>query len=56
MKQLQEQYPHLRGIQLEPIDHVRPLVLIGSDYAHLITSLEPVIMGLPGGPVEGPPD
>lgn len=51
VKQLQDQYPHLRGIPLEPIDHVCPLVLIGSDYAHLITPLEPVIMGPPGGPV-----
>ena len=51
MKQLQEQYHHLRGIPLQPIDMVCPLVLIGSDYAHLITATEPVLMGPPGGPL-----
>ena len=51
VKQLQEQYHHLRDIPLLPIDHACPLVLIGSDYAHLITATEPVLMGPPGGPL-----
>ena len=51
VKQLQEQYHHPRGIPLQSIDHVCPLVLIGSDYAHLITATEPILMGPPGGPL-----
>ena len=51
VKQLQEQYHHLRGIPVQSIDMVCPLVLIGSDYAHLITATEPVLMGPPGGPL-----
>ncbi|XP_069378750.1 uncharacterized protein [Paralichthys olivaceus] len=51
LKQLQEQYHHLDGIPLQPIDHACPLVLIGSDYAHLITATEEIRMGPPGGPL-----
>ena len=48
---LQEQYHYLRGIPLQSIDHACPLVLISSDYGHLITATEPIIMGPPGGPL-----
>jgi len=51
VKQLQEQYHHLGDVPLLSIDHACPLVLIGSDYAHLITATEPVLMGPPGGPL-----
>ena len=32
VKQLQEQFHHLRDIPLQPIDHACPLVLIGNSY------------------------
>lgn len=32
------------------LDNVRPVLLIGSDYPHLITPIEPVRFGPPGGP------
>lgn len=51
VKQLQEQYHHLNGIPLQPIDSAFPLVLIGSDYAHLTTATEEIWMGSPGGPL-----
>ena len=53
VKQLQEQGTRntITGIPLQSIDMVCPLVLIGSDYAHLITATEPVLMGPPGGPL-----
>lgn len=51
VNRLQSQYPHLQGIPLQAINHARPLVLIGSDYADLITPLDPVVMVPPGGPL-----
>ncbi|KAJ8411282.1 hypothetical protein AAFF_G00172880 [Aldrovandia affinis] len=33
-----------------PLNQVQPLLLIGSNYAHLITPIEPVHLGPPGGP------
>ncbi|XP_048030334.1 uncharacterized protein LOC125279307 [Megalobrama amblycephala] len=47
---LQKRYRHLRGLPLQSIDHARPLLLIGSDYPQLITPVEPVRLGPPGGP------
>lgn len=51
VQQLQERYRYLREIPLLPVDHVHPLVLIGSDYALLITATQPADMGSLGGPV-----
>ncbi|KAG5274636.1 hypothetical protein AALO_G00138470, partial [Alosa alosa] len=45
-----DKYHHLRDLPLQPLDNVQPLLLIGSDYPHLITPLEPVRLGPPGGP------
>nr|XP_057925810.1 uncharacterized protein LOC131127691 [Doryrhamphus excisus] len=50
VKALQEKYRHLRDIPLPPIKDAQPLLLIGSDYPHLITPVEPVCLGPPGGP------
>nr|XP_055025291.1 uncharacterized protein LOC129415362 [Misgurnus anguillicaudatus] len=47
---LQEKYHHLRNLPLPDITQAQPLVLIGSDYPHLITPVEPVRLGPPGGP------
>ena len=47
---LQRKYTHLVGLPIKPFTNVKPLVLIGSDHPHLITSIEPVRLGPPGGP------
>lgn len=47
---LQRKYKHLRGLPLQSLDRVCPLLLIGSDYPQLITPIEPVRLGPPGGP------
>ncbi|KAJ8405628.1 hypothetical protein AAFF_G00316080 [Aldrovandia affinis] len=47
---LQRKYKHLKGVLLQPLNRVRPLLLIGSDYPHLITPIQPVHLGPPGGP------
>ncbi|XP_067303718.1 uncharacterized protein [Pseudorasbora parva] len=47
---LKRKYKHLADLPLEPFHHVKPLVLIGADYPHLLTPIEPVRMGPPGGP------
>ncbi|XP_077361612.1 uncharacterized protein LOC144006574 [Festucalex cinctus] len=47
---LQRKYRHLRDLPIPTMDKVRPLLLIGSDYPHLITPLAPVRLGRPGGP------
>lgn len=47
---LQEKYKHLSGLPLPPLNRVRPMLLIGADYTHLITPVEPVRLGSPGGP------
>lgn len=48
--ELQRKYRHLQGLQLPPVESVQPLFLIGSDYPHLITPVEPVRLGPPNGP------
>ena len=48
---LQRRYKHLRPLPLPPVDHAQPLLLIGSDMAHLLTPIEPVQLGPPGGPI-----
>ncbi len=50
VKVLQKRYKHLAGLPLQHLHKVRPLVLIGSDCPHLITPIEPVRLGPPGGP------
>lgn len=47
---LKERYRHLRNLPLPEINEAQPLILIGSDYPHLITPVEPVRLGPPGGP------
>lgn len=47
---LQQKYSHLRGLPLQPIHKANPLLLIGADHPHLITPIEPVRLGPPGGP------
>ncbi|XP_028298616.1 uncharacterized protein LOC114460933 [Gouania willdenowi] len=47
---LQQKYKHLSGLPLPPLDRVCPMLLIGADYTHLITPIEPVRLGPPGGP------
>lgn len=51
VQMLQRRYSHLRGISLQPFRKVRPLVLLGSDHAHLITATEPSRRGSNGGPI-----
>ncbi|XDV22967.1 hypothetical protein PO909_027706, partial [Leuciscus waleckii] len=48
--ELQRKYSHLQGLQLPHVESVQPLLLIGSDYPHLITPVEPVRLGPPNGP------
>ncbi|KAK7939923.1 hypothetical protein WMY93_003249 [Mugilogobius chulae] len=46
---LQKSYRHLRGLPLHSFSQAQPLLLIGSDYPHLLTPVEPVHLGPPGG-------
>nr|XP_017211837.1 uncharacterized protein LOC108190121 isoform X2 [Danio rerio]XP_017211839.1 uncharacterized protein LOC108190121 isoform X1 [Danio rerio] len=48
---LQKSYHHLKGLPLQPVDRVKPLLLIGSDLPHLLTPTQPVRRGPDGGPV-----
>ncbi|XP_030609347.1 uncharacterized protein LOC115796997 [Archocentrus centrarchus] len=50
VKALQRRHKHLRGLPLQALNRVRPLLLIGSDYTHLITPVEQVRLGPPGAP------
>lgn len=47
---LQKKYRHLRGLPIPSFANVCPLLLIGSDYPHLVTPIQPVLLGPPGGP------
>ncbi|XP_073789994.1 uncharacterized protein [Danio rerio] len=47
---LKRKYKHLANIPLHPFSRVKPLVLIGADYPHLLTPIEPVRLGPSGGP------
>ncbi|KAK7918811.1 hypothetical protein WMY93_010095 [Mugilogobius chulae] len=38
---LQRRYEHLKGLPLSPIHRAQPLLLIGSDMPHLLTSTQP---------------
>ncbi|XP_054623571.1 uncharacterized protein LOC129176971 [Dunckerocampus dactyliophorus] len=48
---LQRKYKHLCNLPLPPVDQAQPLLLIGSDMAHLLTPIEPVRSGPSGGPI-----
>lgn len=48
---IQKCYEHLRGLPLPPVDHARPLLLIGLDMPHLLTPIRPVHVGPSGAPV-----
>ncbi|KAL4007047.1 ATP-binding cassette, subfamily C (CFTR/MRP), member 12 [Sarotherodon galilaeus] len=48
---LQRRYKHLRDLPLPLVDHVQPLLLIGSDMPHLLAPTEPVHLGPTGGPI-----
>ncbi|XP_029972685.1 uncharacterized protein LOC115406662 isoform X2 [Salarias fasciatus] len=50
IEQLQRKYRHLRGLPIPALRDVRPSLLLGSDQSHLITPIEPVRLGSPGGP------
>lgn len=50
VKSLKERYRHLKGLPLQEFKAVCPVLLIGSDYPHLITPVEPVRLGPHGGP------
>ncbi len=47
---MREIYYHLRGLPLSNLEAVRPVLLIRSDYPHLIPVVEPIRLGPPGGP------
>lgn len=51
LRTLQRRYQHLRNLPLPPVDHAQPLLLIRSDMPHLLTPIEPVQQGPPGGPI-----
>lgn len=44
-------YSHLRGLPLPDFVRAQPLVLIGSDYSHLLVPREPVRFGSYGAPI-----
>lgn len=48
--QLRRKYKYLHGIPVPALKEAKPLLLIGSDQPHLITPIEPVRLGPPGGP------
>ncbi len=47
---LKRKYKHLAGLPIKPFEQVKPLVLIDVDHPHLLTPIEPVRLGPPGGP------
>lgn len=47
---LQQEFHHLKGLPLQQVNEAEPLLLLGSDYPHLITPVEPVCLRPPGGP------
>ncbi|XP_030609039.1 uncharacterized protein LOC115796760 [Archocentrus centrarchus] len=47
---LKRRFKHLHDLPLQAFDKVRPMLLIGADNPHLITPVEPVRLGPPGGP------
>lgn len=51
VKVLMKKYRHLQGLPIPAIDKVRPVLLIGSDFPHLLIPTKPVCLGPSGGPV-----
>lgn len=51
VKSLMRRYSHLQGLPLPKVDKVQPLLLIGSDFPHLLLPKQPVRAGPPGSPV-----
>lgn len=51
VERLQSKSRYLRKLPLPEIKCAQPLLLIGSDFPHLITPIQPVRLGPPGGPV-----
>lgn len=50
ISKLQKQYKHLAGLPLQSFKKAKPLILVGADQTHMITPIEPVRLGPPGGP------
>ena len=50
VEHLQKKFRHLRGLPIPALQDAKPSLLIGSDQPHLITPVEPVRLGPPGGP------
>lgn len=50
VEHLQRKYTNLRGLPIPALKEAKPWLLLGSDQAHLITPVEPVRLGPPGGP------
>lgn len=48
---LKKKFDFLRGVPMQGFSRVRPMLLIGSDHAHLITPIRPVTRGPQGSPV-----
>ncbi|KAI4884383.1 hypothetical protein NFI96_011230, partial [Prochilodus magdalenae] len=51
VKSLMRKYSHLQGLPLPLVDKVQPLLLIGSDFPHLLIPKQPVRVGPPGSPL-----
>lgn len=49
-EQLQNKYKHLCCLSIPALKDAKPSLLLGSDQSHLITPVEPVRRGPPGGP------
>ena len=50
LESLRERYPHLRQLDIDPIQGAKPTLLIGSDHADLILPISPVLRGPRGCP------
>ncbi|KAK7916727.1 hypothetical protein WMY93_012488 [Mugilogobius chulae] len=51
VKSLQRKYSHLQKLPLPSVDKVQPVLLIGSDFPHLLLPKQPVRAGPPGSPI-----
>ena len=47
---LQKKYKHRDALPLQSFENAQPLILIGANNPHLITPIEPLRFGPPGGP------
>lgn len=46
---LMKKYKHLLGLPIPAINKVKPVLLIGSDFPHLLIPIQPVCVGPSGG-------